>query len=134
MKGLREKSDNLFVVHGTENRTLRDFKAVNVQNWENGSRLCGINILVCVPGCSRWTCFCFAVTDNAGHDEVWIIHYCAKGDAESIPKLASFVDAARCFCIDMTTKWTMLGGFEMGRNTNLGNPPGTLNVVMSLLN
>ena len=50
----------------------------------------------------RWACLGLAITDDAGNDEVWIIHHGAEGYAESISQFAPFVDTAWGFSVDVT--------------------------------
>lgn len=45
---------------------------------------------------------CFAIADNAGDDEVWMIHYSTEADTKSISELATFVNTSWGLCINMT--------------------------------
>lgn len=45
--------------------------------------------------------FCLAVSDHAGNDEIWVIHYSAERDCQGVSEFASFMDGAGGLGIDM---------------------------------
>ena len=49
-EGLREESGHLLVVHAAVDGTLGDLEAVYVNDRQDCTRLCGVDILVAVPG------------------------------------------------------------------------------------
>lgn len=83
------------------------------------------------------TSLCLAVSDDADHDEVWLVHDCAKGHAERVPELATLVDRARGLSIDVTgaviCKSVVIYRHHLPIQTHLGKPPGTEKEVIKLL-
>lgn len=49
-----------------------------------------------------WSGLSFTVTDNAGDDEIRVIHDCAECDAQGVAELTTFVDRSGRLSIDMS--------------------------------
>lgn len=96
-----------------------------MDNRDNGPTLCGIDILVAVP-CGRGrTSFRLTVADDASNHEVWVIHDRTKGNREGVSELATFVDGAWCFGIDV--------GGESARGREAVNEVSQTLLVTSIL-
>src|SRR5438552_667688 len=63
-----------------------------MQNWEHCSRLGGIEKLVAMPCGSGWPGFSFSITNNAGNNNVRIIHRSPKCGGKRVSQLASFMN------------------------------------------
>ena len=46
---IHKESGELLIIHTAINGTFGNLEAVNVYNWEDGTRFGGIDVLVCVP-------------------------------------------------------------------------------------
>src|SRR5437899_376668 len=55
-----------------------------------------------MPGGGQGPGFCFAIADDAGDDERWIVEHGPERMAEGVPQLATFVDRPRAFRRSMT--------------------------------
>lgn len=67
--------------------------------------LCRVDILEAVP-CSRGgPRLGLAITNNACHDEVRVVHDSAERHAERVTELATLVDGTRGFGVDMACSW-----------------------------
>ncbi len=104
-------------------RRIGDLVAVQVQNGQHCAICRGIDELVGVPARRQWSGFRFAVTHDAGDDQVGIVEGRAVGMDERVAKFAAFVNRARCLRRDVA--WNAIGPAEL--------PEQTLDAVAILL-
>lgn len=88
-----------------------------MENGNDGSRLGRVDVLDGVPGtttvsqvscsgeidlrCSRTT-LGLTISNNAGDNQVWVIHDCTKRDSQRVTELTTFMDGSWGFGIDVT--------------------------------
>ena len=88
-----------------------------MEDGDDGSRLGGVDVLDGVPGaatvsrvlysegadlrCSRTT-LGLTISNNAGDDQVWVVHDCTKRDGQRVTQLATLVDGPWGFGVDVT--------------------------------
>lgn len=100
MNAPKQRHD-LFVVHRTVDRALRNLVAVDMHDRKNGARLSWIDVLGQVPSAetsssassklkdkpdlrSCGSCLSFAIANDTSNNKVRLIHDGTKGDAESV--------------------------------------------------
>ena len=117
-----------------------------MDDWNDGSRLCGIDVFASVPGpgfCQIgllgvsidlrccWSALSLAISNHASHDKIRLVHDGAKGYGESITQLSAFMDGARCFGIYMA-RWLLEDSNPTEYRAHLGKPCGVLKPVIKL--
>jgi hypothetical protein len=116
----RKKGNYLLIVHRSINGALGNFEPVDVNDRQDCTRFSGIDVLETMPSARinyyqkrniegkdenircRWAGLCLPITNDAGDNKVRIIHHGTEGYTQSISQFTPFVDAARCFSIDVT--------------------------------
>src|SRR5262245_44105156 len=87
----------LFFGNSSEEAGIGDLVAVQVQDWQHAAIASRIEKLIAVPAGGQRAGLCFAVANDAGHDQIGVVERGAKSVAQRISQLASFMNAAWSF-------------------------------------
>lgn len=134
------------MVHASEDGAFADLEPIQMEDWENCTRLFGVDVLDAVPraiGSQTSTkeremqhsrrsrpSLGFTITNNTGNNEVRVIHHSTKRHSQCITQLSTFVNCAGCLSVDVTEIWiSSVDGSK--RKFYLGKPPVVLNFEMS---
>ena len=85
----------LFMRNAREEGGVCNLVAVEVEYRQHGAVSLGVDEFVELPGSCERAGLCFAVADDAGCDEVWVIGHGAEGVGEGVAQLAALVDGTR---------------------------------------
>ena len=96
-----EEHLELLVADAGKERGVGDLEAVEVQDRQHRAVRDGVDELVAVPRGGERAGLGLAVADDAGGDEVRVIHHGAEGVRERVAQLAALVDGARRLGRDM---------------------------------
>jgi len=135
-----EQAGKLQVVHGTSDGPFSDLVSVGVQDGDNGTTLCGVDVLsislslrvprlmthlVGVPSSSSRSSLTLTITNDGNSDHIRLVHNTSVGYCETVSKFSTFVDSSG----GLTSADSHLErGVQLtSAFTWEGNPPGILN-------
>ena len=96
-----EEHLELLVADAGKERGVGDLEAVEVQNRQHRAVRDGVDELVAVPRGGERAGLGLAVADDAGGDQVGVIHHGTEGVRERVAQLAALMDRARRLGRDM---------------------------------
>ena len=85
-----------FAADARQDRRVIDLVAVQVEDRQHGAIVSRVEELVGVPSCGQRAGLGFAVTHDAGDDQVGVVERRAIGVAQAVAQLSPLVDRARC--------------------------------------
>ena len=102
---------NLLMRDTGEDGGIADLVAVQVQDRQYRTVCYRIQELIGMPGSSKRTGFCFAVSHNYSGDQIRVVKNCSEGMGDRISQLTAFVDGA--WCLRRTVAWHAAGEREL---------------------
>ena len=99
----RKEGRDFLVVHGTVDGTLGDLEAINVDDGEDSTRLCRVNVLVAMPGGGGRASLGFTIADDTSDDEIWFVHDCTERHAQRVAELTTLMDGSRGLSVNVAT-------------------------------
>ena len=87
-----------------------------------------------MPGSGSGAGLGLTITNDAGDDEIGLVHDSTEGNAQGVSELTTLVDGSWSFCIDVTGPEQLIHAHIVGQKSDahLGKPPGTLKPVTKL--
>src|SRR6266516_5653836 len=99
-----KQGQQFFIGHGAVDGGIGDFIAIQVQDGQDRAGFGRIKKLVAMPGGSGRSGLRLAIADDAGHNQIGIIHGSAKGGRQRIAQFSSFVNGSWNTRIEVTWK------------------------------
>ena len=87
-----EIHDEFIMWDAAKDGWVRDFVAVEVEDWENRTIGDWVEELVALPGSGKRTSLSFAITNDDSGNQIWVIKDGTEAMGDGIAKLAAFVD------------------------------------------
>ena len=75
---------------------IADFVTIQVEDRQHGSICDWVQEFVRLPSRRQRACFCFTITHDTGHNQVWIIKRGSERMTQRVSQLASFVNRSWC--------------------------------------